>query len=228
MPIDIDQFEDTTSPGKPATSERIVRFLVEHADQAYTRSEIADALDVNPETVGTNLTRLKAHGLVRHREPYWAFTADHEQARDTLHERGADHLVALLTAPDRDDRPDADPGSKDPSVAPVPGGSHRAAVSVFVDRVRAQFGDAIDALYVFGSVARGTESSTSDVDVLVVVTDGADFRTVDDRLLETAFDVQLEYDVRIEVHSMPASEFERRRDRGEPFVRTIVEEGHPQ
>ena len=78
MPIDIEQFEDEPTLDEPTTSERIVRFLLEHADQAFTRSEIADALDVNPETVGTNLTRLKARELVRHREPYWAFTDDHD------------------------------------------------------------------------------------------------------------------------------------------------------
>jgi predicted nucleotidyltransferase/DNA-binding transcriptional ArsR family regulator len=228
VPIDIEQFEETPSLGEPMTSERIVRFLLEHTDQAFTRSEIADVLGVNPETVGTNLTRLKARGLVRHREPYWAFTDDHEQARTVLHERGFDELAALLITPDPENSNDAEPDSLDSSVTSIPAGSHREAASAFVDRARDQLGDAIDGCYVFGSVARGTESATSDVDVLVVVTDEADFQTVDDRLLDIAFDVQLEHEIRIEVHSMSASEFQRRRDRGEPFVRTIVEEGRPQ
>lgn len=225
MPIDIEQFEETANLGTPTTSERIVRFLLTHEDRAYTRAEIADALDVNPETIGTNLTRLKARGLVRHREPYWAFTDDHEQARAVLRERGVDDLVTLLSAPAREDSREADSGSRDTPVASDAGESHREAASAFVDGARSQLDDVIEACYVFGSVARGTESTTSDVDVLVVVADKVDFQATDDQLLEIAFDVQLAYDVRIEVHSMSASEFERRRSRGEPFVRTIVEEG---
>lgn len=66
---------------------------------------------------------------------------------------------------------------------------------------------------------------TSDVDILVVIADEVDFRNVDNQLLEIAFDVRLEYDVPIEVHSLHTNEFDARRDRGEPFVHRIVEEG---
>lgn len=232
VPIDIEQFEDEPTLGEPTTSERIVRFLVEHADQAYTRAEIADALDVNPETVGTNLTRLKARGLVRHREPYWAFTDDHERARAVLHDRGADDLAALLSDLERDSSHETndrsrttDPDAQTLDESSLPDDPHRAASSAFVQRARDRLDDAIDACYVFGSVARGTETAASDVDVLVVIADEADIRAVDDQLLDIAFEVQLEHDVPIEVHSLRASEFEARRDRGEPFVRTILEEG---
>jgi predicted nucleotidyltransferase/DNA-binding transcriptional ArsR family regulator len=225
VPIDIERFESAAGPDEPTTSERIVQFLLEHEDRAFTRGEIADAIDVNPETVGTNLTRLKARGLVRHREPYWAFTDDHEQARAVLRERGADDLVALLSEPARDGSPEIERGTQKASTGPDSDRPHRLAASAFTDRVRDQLGEAIDACYVFGSVARRTETATSDVDILVVIADEAEFRDVDDRLLDIAFDVQLEYDVSIEVHSLRASEFEARRDRGEPFVRKIVEEG---
>lgn len=225
VPIDIEQFEDPESLGEPSTSERVLRFLIAHADRAYTRSEIADAIGADPETVGTNLTRLKSRELVRHREPYWAFTDDHEQARAALQKRGADDLAALLSEPDRDDSPDADRDGQETSVALTPDGPHRAAASAFVERTRNQLGDVIGTLYLFGSVARRTETVASDVDVLVVIADEADFQHVDEQLLDIAFDVQLEFDVPIEVHSISAGEFEARRERGEPFVRTVVEEG---
>jgi predicted nucleotidyltransferase/DNA-binding transcriptional ArsR family regulator len=221
MPIDIGRFEDGAGLGEPSTSERIVRFLITHEDQAYTRAELANALDVKPETVGTNLTRLKDRGLVRHREPYWAFAGDRERARKILHERDMDDLAALVSAP----AGEANPGSQGPPEGSGFDGVHRSAASAFVDRIRTRLGDAIETCYLFGSVARGTESASSDVDVLVAVADEEDFETIDDQLLDAAFDVQLEYDVRIEVHSMPVGEFETRRERGEPFVRTIVEEG---
>jgi predicted nucleotidyltransferase len=225
VPIDIERFESAESPDEPTTSERIVRFLIEHGDRAFTRGEIADAIDVNPETVGTNLTRLKARDLVRHREPYWAFTDDHEQARTILRERGAEDLAALLSEPARDGSHETDRKRRDVSTGLDSNGPHRSAASAFTDRVRDQLGEVIDACYVFGSVARQTETATSDVDILVVIADEADFEEVDDRLLGIAFDVQLEHDVLVEVHSLRASEFEARRDRGEPFVRNIVEEG---
>jgi predicted nucleotidyltransferase len=228
MPIDIERFESAEGPDEPTTGERIIRFLLEHDDRAYTRGEIAAAIDVNPETVGTNLTRLKARDLVRHREPYWAFTDDHEQARTILRERGADDLVALLSESARDGSHGVDRGAQKASTESDSGRPHRLAASAFTDRVRDQLGEAIDACYVFGSVARRTETATSDVDILAVIADEADFREADDRLLDIAFDVQLEYDVPIEVHSLRTSEFEAHRGRGEPFVRRIVEEGASQ
>jgi predicted nucleotidyltransferase len=132
-----------------------------------------------------------------------------------------DDLAALVSAP----AGEANPGSQGPPEGSGFDGVHRSAASAFVDRIRTRLGDAIETCYLFGSVARGTESASSDVDVLVAVADEEDFETIDDQLLDAAFDVQLEYDVRIEVHSMPVGEFETRRERGEPFVRTIVEEG---
>lgn len=79
MPISIDRFERDEELRERTTSERVVRFLLAHDDQAFTRGELADALDVDPNTIGTNLSRLKERGLVRHREPYWAITDDRER-----------------------------------------------------------------------------------------------------------------------------------------------------
>jgi predicted nucleotidyltransferase len=102
---------------------------------------------------------------------------------------------------------------------------HRKAAAAFIERVRDSLDDAIEALYLFGSVARDSETAGSDVDVLAVIADDANFAAVDDQLLDLAYDVQLEYAVRVEVHAIQASEFAARKDRGEPFVRTVVEEG---
>ena len=79
MPISIDRFEHDEELRERTTSERVVRFLLAHDDQAFTRGELADALDADPNTVGTNLSRLKERKLVRHREPYWAITDDRER-----------------------------------------------------------------------------------------------------------------------------------------------------
>ena len=197
MPIDIDEFEDRDD-NERTTSERVVRFLGAHHDRAFTRREIADEIDVSPETVGTNLTRLKRRGLVRHREPYWAI---------------ADRAIE-----------GSDQGTEAGDVDGEEIGPHGRAAATFFDRVREEVPD-VDEAYLFGSVARGVEATDSDVDVLAVVSDEANFAEVDDRLLELAYDVQVEYGVQVEVHSVRAAEFEARKRRGEPFVRTVVEEG---
>lgn len=76
MAIDIERFEQGAVGDGMSTSEKILRFLKVNDDKAFTRSEIAESIDVDPNTVGTNLSRLKARELVRHRGNYWAITED--------------------------------------------------------------------------------------------------------------------------------------------------------
>jgi Mn-dependent DtxR family transcriptional regulator len=97
MPISIDRFEESEELRERTTSERVVQFLLAHDEQAFTRGELADALDVAPNTVGTNLSRLKERELVRHREPYWAITDDHERVASAFKTRAEDaYLNELL------------------------------------------------------------------------------------------------------------------------------------
>lgn len=112
------------------------------------------------------------------------------------------------------------PPSADPAKSP-----HRAAATAFFERVRERFHDAIDTLDLFGSVARDGATGDSDVDVLAVVTADADYAAVDEALLDLAYDVQLEYGVRLAIHSIRAAEVDARTERGDPFVRTVLEEG---
>lgn len=76
MPISIDEFESGAGDETLSTAERVVGFLAENDDKAFTRREIAEALDADPNTVGTNLSRLKKRGLVRHKGRHWAITDD--------------------------------------------------------------------------------------------------------------------------------------------------------
>jgi len=79
MPVSIDDFESGDLPRGPGVPERVVRYLYAQRDKAFTRSEIADAIDEEPNTVGTALTRLKSRALVRHRGEYWAITDDEQR-----------------------------------------------------------------------------------------------------------------------------------------------------
>ncbi|WP_436908075.1 MarR family transcriptional regulator [Halosimplex marinum] len=81
MPIDVDEFEEAPEAELRATSgptnaERVLAFLGEHDDQAFTPKEIRGATDVPRGSIGVVLSRLEDRGLVRHRGEYWAIAPD--------------------------------------------------------------------------------------------------------------------------------------------------------
>jgi transcription initiation factor IIE alpha subunit len=85
MPIDIKEFEEGSDESESlTTAELIVKFLLDNRDKAFRRKEIAQAIDTNPNAVGTNLSRLKDRGLVRHRKQHWALTNDLDRLNDAL------------------------------------------------------------------------------------------------------------------------------------------------
>lgn len=79
MVIDIEEFETELVDEDRSTTELIVEFLLDNREKAFTRSEIAERIDRDPNTVGTNLNRLKRRGLVRHRQNHWAITDDEQR-----------------------------------------------------------------------------------------------------------------------------------------------------
>lgn len=100
------------------------------------------------------------------------------------------------------------------------------AAETFVSRTQSRFDDEIVTLIVFGSTVRGdAEDLASDVDVLVVLSDDADHGPIESGLREVAYDVMLEYGPVVELHLMAESEFEKLRERRNPFVQSAVREG---
>ncbi|AKH98305.1 helix-turn-helix domain-containing protein [Halanaeroarchaeum sulfurireducens] len=81
MPISIDEFESRGPEKGETNAERVVRFLARNQDTAYKAIEIAEATDINENSIHPVLNRLEERGLVRHREPYWAI-GDLEKVRD--------------------------------------------------------------------------------------------------------------------------------------------------
>lgn len=103
---------------------------------------------------------------------------------------------------------------------------HEAAGAAFVERVRAHEVPGLERLYLFGSTARGEAAGRdSDVDVLAVVSDGADPGAVREELGDIAYDVMLSFGPVVEVHVVPAERFERRAEAGFPFERRVTREG---
>ena len=86
MPISKDEFHgiDDDDPPRPdlspeTTQGAIYRFLLANADRAFRQREIVEAVDVPAGSVGPTLKRLEDHGLVEHRDRFWAI-ADSEHA----------------------------------------------------------------------------------------------------------------------------------------------------
>lgn len=92
MPIEADRFEnldDEADGPRPGTNAaEILSFLAANADKAFTQSEIADATDVTPGSVGPTLVRLRERGRVDHKGRYWRIS-DHDRSLDAAVSHGA-------------------------------------------------------------------------------------------------------------------------------------------
>lgn len=89
MPIDIETFDegDPEDLNERTNAEKILRFLFENRDKAFTPSEIAEGAGVKRNSIGTVLSRLEERELVRHKGDYWAI-GDLERVRSaySMHE----------------------------------------------------------------------------------------------------------------------------------------------
>lgn len=104
--------------------------------------------------------------------------------------------------------------------------SHAAAATEFAERVRTRDVAGLEELVLFGSTARGEASGlSSDVDFLAVVSDAVDRRTIEEQLLDVAYDVMLDVGPVVEVHVLSRSTFDRQRRQGRSFVRRAIDEG---
>jgi len=101
--------------------------------------------------------------------------------------------------------------------------NERAALAEFVQRLRAKFGDQVLLVRLFGSKARGDFDEESDIDVLVVVTNG-DWQFGDEVALE-ACDSMLEYNVVISSLVLSADRYHWMRSVGAPFYREAERDG---
>jgi DNA-binding IclR family transcriptional regulator len=104
MPISNDRFEemreprDEDDPTPGTNAARVLAFLREHPDNAFTQSEIVDATEVKAGSVGPTLVRLRERGRVDHRGNYWRIS-DHDRSVDAA----ARHASAALSTRESDD-----------------------------------------------------------------------------------------------------------------------------
>lgn len=86
MPINKRRFEQIGQTGAaPETNaERIVDFLTQHDEQAFTISEIHDRTNVTKGSVGPTLSRLNERGVVNHRANYWAISDSYVASQEAV------------------------------------------------------------------------------------------------------------------------------------------------
>ena len=102
-------------------------------------------------------------------------------------------------------------------------GRQRKALTEFRDRVVKELGDRINAIIVYGSVARGEAGEESDIDVLIV---GKDKEI---RSMITEIGYEIDYENRFETFITPVyytkEEIEHRIKIGSPFIHEVLKDG---
>ena len=105
-----------------------------------------------------------------------------------------------------------------------PASNRRLALSDFVERLRHTLSGNIVDVRLFGSEARGEATAESDIDVLVVVEPDAARVALEDRIIDIAFDVNLESGVYISPRVVTAGILNDPVWRETPFLKNVVRE----
>ena len=104
-----------------------------------------------------------------------------------------------------------------------PAGIDRQVISELVDGILSALQGQVNRIILYGSVARGTESDDSDVDIAVFVPTKLD-RTVEDRLSDIIVDLNLKYDKVFSVIDIDETVYRKWRN-VTPFYQNVDREG---
>lgn len=99
------------------------------------------------------------------------------------------------------------------------------ALEEFVTRVRRELGEQVAGIRLFGSKARGDDTGESDIDVLVVTTEES--VSLEDIVVDIAFDVNVKHDVYISPRVVGRAILDDPVWKITPFLRAIAREGIP-
>ena len=103
--------------------------------------------------------------------------------------------------------------------------NRRPALEEFVRRLRHQLQGSVVDLRLFGSEARGAAAADSDIDVLVVVQPDDQYAALETRVVDIAFDVNLEFNVFISPSVVTPAILNHPVWRETPFIETVLREG---
>jgi predicted nucleotidyltransferase len=100
---------------------------------------------------------------------------------------------------------------------------YRESVNEFVRRALEKYGDKIDSIILFGSVARGEAREESDIDILVVAV-GDRFR-MRRELSGIVLDILLETGEYISVKTLSIEDFNFLKEEESSFLSNVIKEG---
>ncbi|MFB6216729.1 MAG: MarR family transcriptional regulator [Candidatus Aenigmatarchaeota archaeon] len=93
MPIAIDEFESQPEEilglGEGTQAYKVLEYLAENPDKAFTPKEISEETSIKKGSIGTVLSRLEDRNLVRHKGKYWAIIEDDRLASFTAMTQGS-------------------------------------------------------------------------------------------------------------------------------------------
>ena len=101
------------------------------------------------------------------------------------------------------------------------------ALAEFIRRLRRELPDNVVDLRLFGSEARREAAPDSDIDVLVVVRPDEQRNALETRVVDIAFDVNLEFNVFISPSVVTPEILNHPVWRESPFIEAVLREGRP-
>ena len=101
----------------------------------------------------------------------------------------------------------------------------RKMLAELADLLYQVYKDKLKSVILYGSVARGTQTKDSDIDIMVLVEGSAsDLRNYDDRLGDVATDISLKYLKVFSIIDVSYQEYEEWKQIS-PFYKNVSEEG---
>jgi len=101
--------------------------------------------------------------------------------------------------------------------------SDEVALKEFIKRLKQQFGDRIEHVWLFGSKVRGDADAESDTDLLIIVR-RADW-DLQKAITQLAFQVDMAYRTVLSPHIVDRQRFAQMKTRREPLYSNIMAEG---
>ncbi|GAB4456886.1 MAG: nucleotidyltransferase domain-containing protein [Anaerolineales bacterium] len=101
----------------------------------------------------------------------------------------------------------------------------RKAVREFIARLRAVYGDKIQRAALFGSKARNDWTQFSDIDILLIVAESN--RELRESIIRIAADIELEYDLLLDVRIIPAERWQYYADIKAGLYKNIIRDAVP-
>jgi predicted nucleotidyltransferase len=105
--------------------------------------------------------------------------------------------------------------------------NRQLGLTEFVKRLRRSLSGNVLDVRLFGSEARGEATLESDIDVLVVVQPESERAALEDRVIDIAFDVNLEFSVYVSPRVITPGILNDPVWRETPFIRNVASESIP-